>query len=37
MARLVDDLRSGAWHEKYAHLLELSELDLGYRLIIAGS
>jgi SAM-dependent methyltransferase len=33
--RLERDLRSGAWHERNAHLLELTELDLGYRLLIA--
>lgn len=37
IARLDADLRSGAWHEKHADLLELDELDLGYRLLIAGS
>jgi SAM-dependent methyltransferase len=34
--RLADDLASGAWHERYGHLLELDELDAGYRLVIAG-
>jgi SAM-dependent methyltransferase len=33
--RLERDLRSGAWHERNGHLLELAELDLGYRLLIA--
>ncbi len=32
---LVDDLQSGAWRERYAHLLDLEELDLGYRLVVA--
>ncbi len=35
LARLADDLASGAWHERYADLLALDELDLGYRLVIA--
>jgi hypothetical protein len=34
--RLAADLESGAWHERYAHLLALDELDAGYRLVIAG-
>jgi SAM-dependent methyltransferase len=29
------DLASGAWHERHADLLELDELDLGYRLLVA--
>ena len=29
------DLESGAWHERYADLLALDDLDLGYRLVIA--
>jgi SAM-dependent methyltransferase len=35
MARLADDLRSGAWNERHADLLELDEMDHGYRLVIA--
>ena len=31
--RLAADLASGAWHERYAALLELDELDLGYRIV----
>jgi SAM-dependent methyltransferase len=31
--RLAADLASGAWHERYAGLLDLDELDLGYRLV----
>ena len=31
--RLAADLASGAWHQRYAALLELEELDLGYRLV----
>jgi len=33
--RLEADLRSGAWHERNAELLDLDELDVGYRLVIA--
>lgn len=28
---------SGAWEEKYAGLLGCDALDLGYRLVIAGT
>jgi hypothetical protein len=31
---LSQDLRSGAWHERNRDLLELDELDLGYRLLV---
>ena len=34
MARLADDLTSGAWDDRYGHLRELDELDLGYRLLV---
>ena len=37
IARLADDLDSGAWRERYASLLELDALDLGYRLVLAAS
>jgi hypothetical protein len=37
MARLADDLARGAWHERYGHLLDLDELDAGYRIVVAGS
>jgi hypothetical protein len=37
MARLAHDLESGAWHERYGHLLQLDELDAGYRIVVAGS
>ena len=36
MARLAADLASGAWRRKYGHLLGLDELDLGYRVMVAG-
>jgi hypothetical protein len=35
MDALSRDLASGEWRRKYGHLLELDELDLGYRVIIA--
>ncbi len=37
MARLEADLHSGSWDERHGHLRERSELDLGYRLIVASS
>lgn len=35
VARLADDLRTGAWDAKYGHLRRLTELDVGLRLITA--
>ena len=35
MGRLRDDLASGAWDAKWGHLRDLSELDLGYRLLVS--
>ena len=35
VARLADDLASGAWDERYGHLREQPELDGGYRLVVA--
>ena len=35
VARLSSDLESGVWHRRHADLLELEELDGGYRLIVA--
>jgi len=35
LRRLEDDLRSGAWDERYGHLRELPALDAGYRLVVA--
>jgi hypothetical protein len=35
LLRLADDLASGAWRERYGHLLRRRELDLGYRLVVA--
>jgi SAM-dependent methyltransferase len=36
LARLAADLESGAWARRHAGLLARDELDLGYRLLIAG-
>ena len=35
LARLADDLDSGAWQGRYGHLLGLEALDLGYHLVVA--
>jgi SAM-dependent methyltransferase len=35
LERLEADLASGAWQRRHADLLELPELDLGYRLLVA--
>jgi SAM-dependent methyltransferase len=35
LARLHDDLESGAWNARHSELLELEELDLGYYVVIA--
>jgi SAM-dependent methyltransferase len=35
VARLAADLDSGEWQRRNAELLELEELDLGYRLVVA--
>jgi SAM-dependent methyltransferase len=35
MARLADDLRSGAWDARWGHLRDAPELEAGYRLFIA--
>jgi hypothetical protein len=37
LARLAADLDSGAWQERHADLLEADELDVGYRLVVAGA
>ena len=36
VARLGTDLESGEWHRTYGDLLDLNELDLGYRLVVTG-
>ncbi len=33
--RLAADLESGAWEERYGHLRELDELDVGLRLVVS--
>ncbi len=35
LARLENDLASGAWEARYGALLELDALDCGYRLVVA--
>jgi hypothetical protein len=35
LARLSADLASGAWHERYAELLDRAEMDFSYRLIVS--
>jgi SAM-dependent methyltransferase len=35
LARLADDLSSGAWHARHADLLDRDEIDLGYRILVA--
>lgn len=35
LTRLRDDLEDGSWERRHGHLLTASELDLGYRLVIA--
>jgi SAM-dependent methyltransferase len=34
VARLADDLESGAWERRHTGLLELEEVDRGYRLLV---
>ena len=34
LAKLEADLASGEWAARYGHLLELDELDAGYRLVV---
>jgi SAM-dependent methyltransferase len=36
LARLRADLESGAWARRHADLLDLEEIDLGYRLLIGS-
>jgi SAM-dependent methyltransferase len=35
LRRLAEDVESGAWEDQHRDLLDLDELDLGYRLIVA--
>lgn len=37
LARLAADLRSGRWQYQHADIVNLAELDLGYRLITANA
>jgi SAM-dependent methyltransferase len=34
IVRLARDLETGEWHRRHGDLLELDELDLGYRLVV---
>jgi hypothetical protein len=34
IARLRADLESGRWHERNGDLLDLDEVDYGYRLLV---
>ncbi len=36
LAKLENDLNSGAWEQKYGHLLDLDSYDLGYRLVTSS-
>ena len=36
VARLAEDLRSGAWEERFGALRGAAALDLGYRLVVSG-
>jgi SAM-dependent methyltransferase len=33
LGKLEADLKGGAWEQRYSHLLDLEELDCGYRLV----
>ncbi len=35
VGRLAADLASGAWHARHGHLLDGSDLDLGYRIVVS--
>ncbi|HSE05545.1 MAG TPA: class I SAM-dependent methyltransferase, partial [Methylomirabilota bacterium] len=37
LARLRQDLEDGTWTRRWGHLAALSELDLGYRLVVASA
>ncbi len=36
LARLHSDLENGTWEQRHGHLLQQSDYDLGYRLVIAA-
>ncbi|WP_239010235.1 hypothetical protein [Streptomyces sp. 769] len=35
LTRLADDLTTGRWHTRYAELLTLDTIDVGYRLLVS--
>lgn len=35
LAALADELATGQWHDRYADLLALDSIDVGYRLLVA--
>jgi SAM-dependent methyltransferase len=37
LARLAQDVQSGAWHHRYADLLDRDECDLGYCIVTAAA
>jgi SAM-dependent methyltransferase len=37
LAKLEDDLRTGAWAHKHGEVLQREEIDLGYRLVVASN
>jgi SAM-dependent methyltransferase len=37
VAALRADLESGRWDERHGHLRDLDEIDVGYRLVVAGN
>jgi SAM-dependent methyltransferase len=34
LRRLEEDLKTGAWHNRYSHLLQSDSVDFGYRLVV---
>jgi SAM-dependent methyltransferase len=36
LERLHQDLKTGEWHRRYGRVLSLTELDLGYRILVCG-
>lgn len=34
LAKLEKDLESGTWQDRYGYLMDLEELDIGYRLVV---
>jgi hypothetical protein len=37
LQHLAEDLRAGRWNARHGDLLEMAELDLGYRLLVGGT